>query len=271
MERRGVLEVLQDVPFASGRWSSAAARTLGTVADVELLDGVIELELSVERGRSFHGVIWRVQDDENFESFFVRPHQVGNPDAIQYTPVFNGVSSWQLYHGPGFGAPIAFPIGEAFRIRVAFAGERAEVFVGEPDEPALAIGELKRPAAAGRVGVLAGGPGLHLHRFPHDASGDVAFRAAAPPPAARLDGIVPVWWAATTPTGRATTGSSAASATSTRSTCRSSAARTSCWWPSRRTSAAGASRRDSRTPPVSCSIRRRRPRRRRGCARRAVH
>jgi hypothetical protein len=118
-----VLDVMQEVPFDSDRWTWAADRTLGTVAGVKLLDGVIELELAVERERAFHGVVWRVQDEENFESFFVRPHQVGNPDAIQYTPVFNGVSGWQLYHGAGYGAPIAFPIGERFRIRVAFAGE----------------------------------------------------------------------------------------------------------------------------------------------------
>ncbi len=99
--------------------------------------------------RSFHGVIWRVQDADGYESFFVRPHQVGNPDAIQYTPVSNGISSWQLYHGDGFWAPIAFPIGPWFTIRVAFAGARADVYVGDLAAPALQIAELKRPLAAG--------------------------------------------------------------------------------------------------------------------------
>jgi hypothetical protein len=52
----------------------------------------------------------------------VRPHQVGNPDAVQYTPVFNDIPGWQLYHGPGFWAPVSFPLDDWFRIRVAFAG-----------------------------------------------------------------------------------------------------------------------------------------------------
>ena len=69
---------------------------------VELVDGILEADIAVPVERGFPGVMWRLQDAENFESFFVRPHQVGNPDAIQYTPVFNGLSSWQLYHGPGF-------------------------------------------------------------------------------------------------------------------------------------------------------------------------
>ena len=92
---------------------------------------MIELDLAVGAARGFHGVVWRLFDDENFESFFVRPHQMGNPDAVQYTPVFNGVSAWQLYHGPGYWAPLTFPLGDWFTIRVAFEGSRAEVFVGE--------------------------------------------------------------------------------------------------------------------------------------------
>jgi hypothetical protein len=71
----------------------------------------------VGRQRGFCGVVWRARDDENFESFYVRPHQVGNPDAAQYTPVFNGIPCWQLYHHDGFWAPVSFPLDDWFRIR----------------------------------------------------------------------------------------------------------------------------------------------------------
>jgi hypothetical protein len=168
-------------------------RFLLTLDDVELTDGVIELDLAVTAARAFHGVVWRLQDDENYESFFVRPHQVGNPDSIQYTPVNNGIASWQLYHGPGFWATTAFPIDGWFRSRIAFTGERAEVDVGATTEPTLAIAKLKRPAAAGRVGVLVGGPGLHLAHFAYDRDAPVAFRGPAGQPPARLTGIVPAW------------------------------------------------------------------------------
>ena len=138
---------------------------------VELVDGVVEVDLWLPRERCFHGVVWRAAGPD-FESFFVRPHQVGNPDAIQYTPNPNGISSWQLYHGPGFWAPIAFPLEAWFTIRVAFAGTRADVFVADLSTPALAIGELKLAPRAGRVGIQVGGAGLHVSRF--------AFSSAAP-------------------------------------------------------------------------------------------
>jgi hypothetical protein len=200
---------LSAIPFDSGLWAWGAtepepAQHLGRACihveaplpifvDVELLDGAIELELAVTRERSFHGVVWRGRDAENYESFFVRPHQVGNPDAIQYTPVFNGISSWQLYHGPGYWAPIPFPIGEWFRIRVVFAGERAEAYVGDLQAPALSIGELRLPVQAGRIGILAGGPGLHLAGFSYDASGAVDLGPPPPPAPVAQEGIVPAW------------------------------------------------------------------------------
>jgi hypothetical protein len=134
------------------------------VHGVSILDGVLEVDLWVPRERSFHGVVWRAAGPD-FESFFVRPHQVGNPDAIQYTPNPNGISSWQLYHGPGYWAPISFPIEDWFTIWVVFAGSRADIFVGDLSTPALAVGELKLAPRTGGIGIQVGGPGLLVSRF----------------------------------------------------------------------------------------------------------
>ena len=101
----------------------SGAGVLARPHDVTLKDGVLEADLAVTAERSFHGIAWRIADESNYESFFVRPHQVGNPDAIQYTPVFNGLSAWQLYHGDGFWHPARFPVGEWFTVRVEFAGQ----------------------------------------------------------------------------------------------------------------------------------------------------
>ena len=59
---------------------------------VKLGDGILEMDLLVPSERCFHGLVWHVAGPSH-ELFFVRPHQVGNPDAIQYTPVTNGISA----------------------------------------------------------------------------------------------------------------------------------------------------------------------------------
>jgi hypothetical protein len=188
------------VPFESARWSvdgslepsehvgRSCVRLDGTATlDVGLVDGAIEVDLAVGPERAFPGVFWRGRGADRFESFFVRPHQVGNPDAVQYTPVFNGLSSWQLYHGPGFGAAVAFPVGEWFRIRVAFAGTRAEVHVG--GELAL-VSPLKLPVEAGRVGIAGGSPPVRVAAFAYT---DEAGELREPEPVAAVDGIVEAW------------------------------------------------------------------------------
>jgi len=150
-------------------------------SDVILADGSIEMDLAVTGERSFPGVAWRINDD-TYESFFVRPHQVGNPDSVQYTPVFNGVSAWQLYHGPGYWESVAFPINSWFTLRVAFAGSRGEAYIDGMGAPALVFGGLKVPASEGRVGIQPGGSGVRVARFAVDESRPTLRGAAMPVP-----------------------------------------------------------------------------------------
>jgi hypothetical protein len=176
---------LYEVPLDDARWTwprgqasratfagsecirfADTASFIGAPRGVRLRDGTIELDLAVGSGRAFHGLAWRRDARAHtYESFFVRPHQVGNPDAVQYTPVFHDVSAWQLYHGPGYWAPVEFPVGRWFRLRVAFAGSHGEAYLDDMDRPALVFGGLKAPCAAGGIGILVGGPGLHVRRF----------------------------------------------------------------------------------------------------------
>jgi hypothetical protein len=165
---------------------------IASLAGVEVTDGVIEMDLALSGERAFHGAVWRVHDHENYEAFYVRPHQVGNPDSVQYNPVFNDVASWQLYHDEGFWAAIDFPILRWFTIRVVFSGTRAEVFVVDMERPALEVAELKMPVSPGSVGLQIGGPGLYVSRFAY-ATEPVPFVGAEPSPPERVLGIVPAW------------------------------------------------------------------------------
>jgi len=193
-----------NVPFDSSRWdwsgavpqladgyvaldAAEAGVAIATVAGLELQDGAFEVELRVGAERSFHGVVWRVQDARNYESFFVRPHQNGNPDAIQYTPVFNGMSAWQLYHGDGFWSPVRFPIDEWFSIRVAFAADTAEIAIGGQR---VLLCRLRRPAEPGRLGLLVGGDGLLIRGLDYETA---APSLPQPPPIEPVAGIVPAW------------------------------------------------------------------------------
>ncbi len=194
---------MEAVPLESSRWTwedpaptatehlgrrcLRLENTVGLVNDVELLDGIVELELAVDRERGFHGPMWRAAGDRDFESFYIRPHQNGNPDAVQYSPMFNGIGGFQLYHGEGYWAELEFPVGEWFTIRIVFAGPRAEIHVA--GELALEIGELKRSPAFGRIGLLSALAPVHVAGFGYTSAPPTFKRPAPPPPAPVADAI----------------------------------------------------------------------------------
>jgi len=159
----------QIIPFDSQRWTvegnparfttwqGRPAMTLkGSLAyinDTDFTNGTLEFSMGITQGRGFMGCIWRLQDGANFEEFYIRSHQSGNPDANQYTPVINGAAGWQLYHGSGYGSPVVYSYDQWFPVKLVVSGSQAEVYIGDMSKPVLFIPELKRSEKAGKVGL----------------------------------------------------------------------------------------------------------------------
>jgi hypothetical protein len=135
--------------------------------DVRLQDGTVDFDVQVTRRRSFVYLMFRMADDREYEDFYLRPHKSSLPDAIQYAPVYQGASAWQLYHGPGATAAVAFEPGAWTHVRLVLSGEKAAVFVGDLGKPALVIPRLARTAASGYLALRAFTP-------PGSGSGPVA-------------------------------------------------------------------------------------------------
>ena len=122
----------------------------------------------------------------------MRPHQSGNPDSVQYSPVFNGVSAWQLYHGAGFWNPVELPIERWFTLRVCFARDRGEAYIDDLETPALVFARQRVPLAPGEIGILPGGTGVHFGRFSFDPAAPT-LRGAPPSMPEMQPGTVPGW------------------------------------------------------------------------------
>jgi len=201
----------QPVPFDSGRWQWTAAEGrvedhlgrkslylkggVATVEGVSFTNGWIEFDVAMTGERGFMGGIWRVQDAKNYEEFYLRPHQSGNPDANQYTPVFHGVSGWQLYHGKRYGVPVSYRFNEWTHVKILFAGEQAEVSLQDMEKPALFIDRLKRGAEPGGVGVSAlDFAPAHFSNFSFAVTDapPIQGRPGASEPVAQ--GVIASWW-----------------------------------------------------------------------------
>lgn len=148
---------MKDAQYAIGSYMNREGITLTggriTVLAAEFLDGTIEVDINFPEARFFPGIFFRMVDAGNYENFYVRPHQSGNPDATQYTPVFNGVSGWQLYHGEGFSQSIPLDPDTWHRIKINVAGDQADIYFDDMNTPFLKVTDLKRDSKAGKIGL----------------------------------------------------------------------------------------------------------------------
>lgn len=126
-----------------------------TLKGVDFQDGILEWDMAFAERRGFTGINFRIIDKLNSENFYLRPHQSGQPDANQYTPKDNGLSSWQLFTGEGYASTIAYKFDQWFHVKMVITGQQAEVYIDNATTPSLAIPWLHHTATAGKLQLYA--------------------------------------------------------------------------------------------------------------------
>jgi hypothetical protein len=157
------------IPFTSGQWvieaqekkieEYAGKQSLflkngaAYLKDVAFTNGIIEFDINFGKERGFMGIMFRMADKANYEEFYLRSHQSGNPDAMQYTPVDNNLAAWQLYHGEGYSAAFPYTFDEWMHVKLVIAGDQGEVYINNNENPVLFMHDLKREMKPGTIGV----------------------------------------------------------------------------------------------------------------------
>lgn len=124
--------------------------SLLVLPEICLEHGQITVDISTA-GAAYAGIAFRIQDADNYELAYAQPHTSGKWDALQYDPVFHSSNTWQLFYGDGTQLSAAVPPLTWFRLRVAFADQRALVQVGEQDP--LLVNPLASGCRKGMVGL----------------------------------------------------------------------------------------------------------------------
>jgi hypothetical protein len=196
------------VPFTSDQWrfatkDYAVEEYLGKqslflknnkafLTDASFENGIIEYDVAFPQGRAFIGVYFRMQDDANYEEFYIRSHQSGNPDANQYSPVFGGLAAWQLYYGEGYGVPMSYSFNTWIHVKLVISGKYMDVYLNDMERPVL-FAELKRPVQKGYLGLGNFLGENHYANFSHTSMDKVQLKGA-PKPAQPADaGTVTRW------------------------------------------------------------------------------
>ncbi|MBK7708107.1 MAG: hypothetical protein IPJ30_20745 [Acidobacteria bacterium] len=83
-----------------GRGSIFLNGGAAVLKDLEMRDGVIDVDVATPASRGFFGPQFRItRDGNNGEWVYLRQHKSGQPDAMQYTPILNTGLNWQIYSG----------------------------------------------------------------------------------------------------------------------------------------------------------------------------
>jgi len=120
------------------------------LSGVEFSDGTIEFDFSPMQNidNSFAGVVFRRHSLGYHENIYLRPHNTGRFDAVQYAPRMHGATTFQLYD---FYAQTEIHEGRWTHLRLEVRGPRLEVYIDRADEPALVVPQLRGLTETGGV------------------------------------------------------------------------------------------------------------------------
>ena len=125
--------------------------------DVQFADGVIEFDVAFEERLGFIGPLWRAERDDRYEDIYFRSHLSEKPDAVQYTPVENGLSAWQIFSDDNATAAIPLEFETWNRVKVVVQGDKADFYFNS-ETPQLHVPDMKTDIPSGYAGFRASGP-----------------------------------------------------------------------------------------------------------------
>lgn len=120
-------------------------------------NGTIEFDV-LATGNMGAGFGFRRTDDQNFEDFYLRPHDNCDKaeDCIQYAPNTHGVLLWDLF--PQYQSPAPIKNKEWNHLKFVINGQRMNIYVNGAKSPTFQIGSLEGDSLDG--GILMQGPGV---------------------------------------------------------------------------------------------------------------
>jgi len=127
---------------------------IASLKDVEFENGVIEVDIATTHDRSYPGILFRVQNMQNYERFYIRPHRSKfYTDVLQYVATFNGIDSWQLYNGEGVTAGAIVPSDQWNHLKIEVTGKIAKIYWIDMETPALVVSNLSHGISNGTLGI----------------------------------------------------------------------------------------------------------------------
>lgn len=119
--------------------------------DITFGDGTLEFDVEFLEG-TFMSVYFRRKDESEGECFYFRPYRIEDPlgwDALQYAPVVDGITLWDLLGH--YQAAANLKKGEWNHVKMVISGRQMLVYINETDKPTLYIPEMGSDMKSGKL------------------------------------------------------------------------------------------------------------------------
>lgn len=102
----------------------------------------------------FIGLVFGARDSDNYELIYLSPGDNNGVGQIQYDPVMNGSTTWQIYNGLGYLSYASYKVGEWVKFTIDVQGNSAQIYIGDDFSiPRLIVSDCQHGAVAGKIGV----------------------------------------------------------------------------------------------------------------------
>ena len=174
-------------------------------------EGVVEFDVAYTDSRGFVGLNWYQDKTRNrYEEIYLRAHLSGQPDAVQYTPVENKNSAWQIFTGSDATAKMDHLFTGWSHVKLVVKDDKADLYVNS-SAPILHIPDLKTDIKSGGLALRANaGQGEKSAYFsnltfrPLQEADVIVGKAEAKPK--QTDGLIRTWQVSSNVTEAAVSG-----------------------------------------------------------------
>lgn len=144
-----------------GEWKGIKALHLKKAGSAAFINNEFQFEsfriqasVAIPEAVGFIGLVFGARDSENYELIYLSPGDGRGIGEIQYDPVMNGSTTWQIYNGPSYLSYTSYNVGDWVNLTIDVDKHSAKVYIGDDfSTPQQIISKLQHGEVFGKIGV----------------------------------------------------------------------------------------------------------------------
>jgi hypothetical protein len=115
---------------------------------VEFKNFKLEVDMA---GTGMAGIGFRANNLFNYEFLYFRSNELISDNTIQYVPIYNGSTGWQLYPTPEYQKKADFSMVDWFHVTIEAKNNILKLFINNKEKPTMEIDLIRSDLSIGQI------------------------------------------------------------------------------------------------------------------------